>query len=339
MANREITNSISPEIPPGIPNFPESRRINHRDVSTIRKFSNSHRLPYSDFNFLSICNNNMHQGFRLSVLNESLVVKFLDYSSQDPFYSFIGGYDVEDTIPKLLKQSVDEGLEPKLKLVPEESILLEMDRLKKDYNIVEDLDNNDYIYRIADLMNMKGGDYRHQRNMCSRFIRQVPNPEVRPIFTGKNKNQDIQDVGDIFELLQTWKNQKFNEIKLYSGKEVGIEQKMGIEHEFRAIDRMLNYSKYFDMLNIGLYDGKKLVAFSFNELVDNNFAMLHFKKADTSLYNGAYQYIDCEVAKMLHEKKYKYYNWQQTLGDKGLEESKKKANPIGFVKKYTISPK
>lgn len=308
------------EIPQAIPNFPELKKINHHDLLTIKQFSENHRLPYSDFNFLSILNNNINDGFKISRLNNSLVVKFLDYTTQKPFYSFIGGYHITDTIDTLIDQSKKEGLEPKLKLVPEETILLTIEGLNQKYKIEEDIDNHDYVYKIKDLAALEGGKYKQYRNMVSRFTRE--NPDHQLIYF---KNQDTRIMLDQFQkVIKDWTNNTNNTD--------------GIKHEYRAITRMTNFAKHFNMFNVGLYIKGKLAGFSFNELIKDKFVMSHFEKADKNI-TGIYQYLDYKICQKLNEIGYQYYNWQQDLGIDGLRKSKQAANPIGFIKKYTISPK
>jgi hypothetical protein len=318
--NRQEKNHLDIETPKSVPAFPETRKISHHDFEVVKSFSESHRLPYSDFNFLSLLNNNVHEGFKISQLNESLVIRFLDYSDQKPFYSFIGGYDVEKTIDQLMEQSKKENIEPKLKLIPEETLLLSMGKLQKRFNIEEDPNNYDYVYKISDLANLEGGKFKGHRNQRSKFIRK--NPDCQIVYY---KNSDTKPMlKNLLETVHLWETPKKNTDEM--------------AHLERSITRMINYSKYFDLFNVGIYVNGKLEGFCLNELIKNKFVMSHFIRANIK-HAGIYQFFDNAMACKLDEMGYKYTNWQQDLGIPNIRQMKMDSNPIGFIKKYTVSPK
>src|SRR6185295_11781832 len=125
-----------------IPEFPKFKKLELEDKKEIEEFT-SKFPPYSDFNFVSMWSWDIRGEMRISQLQENLVVKFTDYLTGKPFYSFLGNKNTNSTVEKLLFLSKAEKLEMVLKLVPEDSVLgLDI----KKYNIVEDRDHFDYIY-------------------------------------------------------------------------------------------------------------------------------------------------------------------------------------------------
>ena len=78
------------------------------------------------------------------------------------------------------------------------------------------------------------------------------------------------------------------------------------------------------------------MAFTIDELLDDEYAIRHFMKADTS-YKGIYSYIVSESAKILLESGKKYLNIEQDLGLANLRQAKKSYRPVQFLKKYTVS--
>src|SRR6185295_15686005 len=104
--------------------------------------------PYSDFNFVSMWSWDIKGDMRICQLHGNLVVRFTDYITGEPFYSFLGNHEVNDTARQLLELSKKEGFELALKLVPEESIK-HLDNMT--FHIVEDRDHFDYIFDTKSL--------------------------------------------------------------------------------------------------------------------------------------------------------------------------------------------
>src|SRR5579872_6060880 len=75
--------------------------------------------PYSDYNFTSLWAYNISNTVSYSFLYDNLIIKFSDYISSEPFYSFLGTNHITETINQLLAKSTNEHLDEKLKLIPE----------------------------------------------------------------------------------------------------------------------------------------------------------------------------------------------------------------------------
>lgn len=85
-----------------IPEFPEFKKLELSDKKDIEQFT-SKFPPYSDFNFVSMWSWDIKGEMRVSQLNDNLVVRFTDYLTGEPFYSFLGNNKVNDTAEKLLE--------------------------------------------------------------------------------------------------------------------------------------------------------------------------------------------------------------------------------------------
>src|SRR3989344_6982684 len=124
-----------------LPEFPKFKPLELSDKQDIEKITNKFP-PYSDFNFVSMWSWDIKDEMRVSQFYGNLVVRFTDYLTGVPFYSFLGDNKVNETAEALLKLSKNEGLKPELRLVPESSI----NRLhNQQFNILEDRDHFDYI--------------------------------------------------------------------------------------------------------------------------------------------------------------------------------------------------
>lgn len=72
-----------------IPEFPQFKLIELSDKGSVEKVTQKY-LPYSDFDFISMWCWNIKGKIKISKLNNNLVVRFTDYLSGNPFFSFLG---------------------------------------------------------------------------------------------------------------------------------------------------------------------------------------------------------------------------------------------------------
>ena len=92
-----------------IPEFPQFKPIELSDKQEVEKITSQYP-PYSDFNFVSMWSWDIKGEMRLSMLNGNLVVKFNDYITGEPFYSFLGKNKLNETAEILLNLSKEEKL-------------------------------------------------------------------------------------------------------------------------------------------------------------------------------------------------------------------------------------
>src|SRR3989344_3847914 len=104
-----------------IPQFPDFKKLELKDKDEICGLTAQYP-PYSDFDFVSMWSWDFKEEIRISSLKGNLVVRFTDYITGEPFYSFLGTKEVNETTDILLNKSSEEGLTPKLKLIPEVAI-------------------------------------------------------------------------------------------------------------------------------------------------------------------------------------------------------------------------
>src|SRR5581483_484065 len=245
-----------------LPVFPDFEKLSLSHKSDVESYLQKYP-PYSDFNFLSMWSYNTEKDTIISSLNDNLVVRFRDYITNEPFYSFLGSNKVEETITSLLTKSVEEKLQPELKMVPESS-LIPIHMLQSSFFITEDQNNFDYILSIPEIAALTGDRYHTQRNFVNRFQKLHGNCTIQELDL---MNPLIE--GEILSVFYRWE-----EIKSSSREDT--------EHELTAIKRTLGDAKYFKLISVGIYNGKKLIGFIIADLNHDNNAESHFAKADTS---------------------------------------------------------
>lgn len=296
-----------------IPEFPEFKKIELSDKEDIEKFTSAYP-PYSDFNFVSMWSWDIRGEMRISQLNNNLVVRFTDYVTGKPFYSFLGNHNTNDTAEKILKLSEKEGLKIELKLVPEDSIS-ELDKLK--FKIEEDRDHFDYVLPtsiLKDFNSINSLDQRKKRAIKSLVRDHSPTIEILDI-----SNEDHQR--KIFEFI----------------KESMPDDKV-IENEFLAISRFIKGYRDPDILLMGAFVNSKLVGFCFSEILGDKFSNFHFWKADIKNYKPMYSFLLQEKAKLLSNKHNSdFLNIEQDLGIENLRKWKSSFGSQFYLKKYIVS--
>lgn len=302
-----------------LPIFPEFKRLDISDKNDIEKITLQHP-PYSDFNFTSMWLWDVKEEVMISQLNNNLIVRFTDYLTGESFYSFLGHDKVNETAEILLNFIKNEGMNPQLKLVPEESI---SSLSKEHFCIAEDMDNFDYIYDLNQISMYEGSQFMRKRNKVRRFLKTFPNSRVEILNLQKKDTQT-----DIFRLDEFWFKNK-------AGENVDSQ----ITNEAIAIKRFFQahlQGHFSEVLGIGIFLDSELIGYSIFDIIPGNrHAVSHFSKANTT-FVGVYDYFLRECAKILIDHGCTHLNYEQDLGIPGLRESKR-SFLSKFLKKTVVS--
>ncbi|EKD65553.1 MAG: hypothetical protein ACD_50C00052G0006 [uncultured bacterium] len=300
-----------------IPQYPDFKKLTLEDKKEIEKRVRQYS-PYSDFNFLSLWSYNIDDDIVISDLYGNLVVRFRDYITNEPFYSFIGINNLTKTIDSLLRKSQEEGLKPMLKLIPD----IVNKSSPKDTNrfiFEEDRDNFDYIFSVSEIAQLNGNKYHTQKNFVNRFQNLHQNFTISLLDL---LNGDVQT--QVLNVFHTWKR-----AKNYDDDHT--------QRELTALNRTLTSSSDFNLITLGIYNiEKSLIGFIIADLSEGGYAQSHFVKADIS-YPGVYYTLYFYLAKHLQAMGYEFLNNGQDLGIMGLRKSKEQWNPVVFLKKYKIT--
>ena len=303
------------EVKPVFPNF-SKLSLSHKRL--IENHTNSYP-PFSDFTFASLWTYDTQGTVELSILNNNLVVKFQDYISNEPFYSFIGSVKPIETTQILLDHSTKMKYKPQLKLIPE-TVILSDPKIERYFQITEDPDNHDYIVSAKDLASLPKKIYEKKRYSINRFARKYPHHKTQKL---ELSDQNIQN--QIINLFFKW-------------EENSKKKRRETETELIAIKKMLSAVKKLKIHGTGIFIDEKLVAFTIYEVVQNKYGMAMFEKADRK-FADIYARIAHLGAIHLQEMGVEHINFEQDLGIQGLRIAKSLWKPTHFLKKYIIKPK
>ena len=297
----------------GIPEFPKFKKLEITDQKEVDAYTATFP-PYSDFEFASLWAWDFKNEIELCWHNKNLVVKFTDYVTGQPFFSFLGETNVNETAEALINLSIFEKYDSKLMLVPQTSVE-KLDSTK--YQIEESRDHFDYIFELKRFIDFSGGKLKSRRNFLNGFLNKHPNYSMR-LLDLKEKNS----YQDIIELCNRWGENRGGQIP----------------NETKALKRFLDSADSYPYVIPSVWIDEKLVAFCIVILIPGSCANGLFAKADTS-YHGIYTLLMHEIAKELIKRNYTHLNHEQDLGIESLRQSKKAFDPIYFLKKFNISLK
>jgi len=275
-------------------------------------------LPYSDFNFVSMWSYDLKGEMRIAELNGNLVVRFSDYLTEEPLYSFIGDAKVTETAQALLELSGKEGLEQKLQLVPEVTAKLIDPGL---LSVEEERNHFDYILSLEKLGDFEQSRLNGHASFKRRFLEQYPQSEAKIL-----ELNTVEHRVEVMSLTTIWIENKAKQTKSF------------LNHLEEAVKRFLVIHDLHNqnLVSIGISLEGKLIAFTINELVNADYAVCHFMKGDNS-HKGIYSHLVSESAKALLQRGCKYVNFEQDLGLLNLRQSKKTFEPVDFLKKYSVT--
>lgn len=296
------------------PQFPQFEPLSLEQSGHIETMT-SRFHPYSDFNFTSLFSWNTNNLVAHSMHEGNLIVRFADYLTGEPVYSFLGDTNTDVTAQTILQHMKNEGMKPEIRLLPESSL----GNIHPDkFQITEDQDNHDYILSIDRLLQFQGSRLKPNRNLVTRF---------KKSYQSTTQLLDLTDLSTkkmLIEFFLSWAERK------------GLPPEQ-TANELKAMSRALDYCAHKELLGIGIFVDHELAGFTICEKLAGPYAMLHFEKANPARFVGIYQFLMQETAKILANSGCELLNYQQDLGLQGLRMCKKGFHPSHYLRKYKIS--
>jgi uncharacterized protein len=194
-----------------------------------------------------------------------------------------------------------------------------MGRKKTDiwFNITEQPEFEDYIYRTEDLAQLKGRHYVRKRNLIHQFMREYhQNGRVTV------ENLTAVNTGACMAFIEQWCQQR------------ECDQNESLTCEKNALVKTL--------LNIELIESKGIIikidgtvcALAIMSHLNERMGVLNFEKAFSTI-RGLYQFLDNECAKRLFAG-YEFINKECDMNIAELAQSKKSYYPLQRIKSYRL---
>lgn len=246
------------------------------------------------------------------ILNDNGIFVSADFTDTPVFCYPIGNGDKKSTINKLIEYTKSYGITLEFFGLTEK----DKDELNflfpKQFEISEERDFFDYLYKSEDLANLVGRKYHSKKNHVSYFEKTF-DWKYEPIT--KDNIEQCALLNEHWERLNREKNPE----------EIGDEN--------LAIKKALE--NYFDLDFEGgiLTIQGEAVAFTFGERLNDNTFCTHVEKAYGNI-RGAYQMINREFARQLMDR-YEFINREEDTGSEGLRRAKLSYQPHRLIIKYS----
>jgi hypothetical protein len=209
----------------------------------------------------------------------------------------------------------EETPEPTCRMirVPEELAILWREELGCE--LTEAREHWDYLYSVEELAALSGNRFHKKKNLVNQFVKKND-------YSYHTMTTDC--VEHALALQEAW----------CEWRDCESSETLAAEND--AIFRVLsNWDRLHGAYGGVIEVGPVQVAYTVAEKLTEDTVVIHFEKARTE-YKGAYQAIN----KLFLENDangFTVVNREQDLGDAGLRKAKESYNPIGYLKKYTVS--
>ena len=249
-----------------------------------------------------------------AVVNDTLVMRVRSIDGRIGFTCPLGK-DINGTLELVKEYCKENDLRPEFYSVGESRVKY----IEEVFGCIEsdyDEDWMDYLYNADDHTNMQGKRFHKIKNRINRFkklysdyVFEKITPDnivaARAFYEGYSRHTDKES--------DTFREE---------------EQKV-----FEVFEHYDEYGIFGALLRIE----DKVIGMAMGEIV-NDTLFVHIEKADVN-YDGVYQVIVQEFAKMYAVGEVKFINREEDCGDEGLRRSKQSYRPVDMLKKYSVKAK
>jgi uncharacterized protein len=243
-----------------------------------------------------------------------LIIIMQPQDSQPYGFQPVGSGDKQAAVELLLDELTGRSPEASLCRVDERFVARHVDTDR--YDVIEDRDNNDYVYLARELIELPGNRFHKKRNHVNKFIKSYAF-EYRPL---------DQDLVECFLRLQ----EDWCELK-------NCEEDQDLFDEDRAVYEALIHMEELDFRGGAILIDSRVEAFSLGEHLNPDTVVIHIEKANPRI-PGLYAAINqrfCQEAWM----EATYINREQDLGVAGLRKAKESYHPHRMIRKFRVTRK
>lgn len=297
------------------PKFPDFRKFSANDNEAYVRYYSQLDAPYSDFSIDDIYIwLNYHHDLEVSELHGNIIFRFTNIIDRDTFYySLVGISNIENTINGLRQVT------QKLAYVPECTAKL-IDKIRDpQIEIIEDVNNRDYVYNVDYLLALQGKPYENLRRRINHFKRSYPDTRVHQF--------NLEDTSDIRTIQTTIGNWSQRETTARNDPE---------GWEFNAITAHLNLATQLPVQAYGLYINDQLANINIFHLPPHkDWLIFNHIKCDYD-YKDIYGYAFYSLFLVAQSQGIKWVNFEQDLGIEGLRRIKTFFRPAQYLQRYTV---
>ena len=264
----------------------------------------------SDYSFLNLWG--WSEEYNLSWAWDQDLVWIHQRLPEECMWAPVGQWDAVDW-PRRFK---DNGPLPALfTRVPEFLANIWSEELGDKIQIEEERGNWDYLYRVEDLIELKGKRYHKKKNLVNQFNRKY---DFTYLPFGANMVEQAMAMQTDW---CTWRDCESSDV---------------LSSENRAIFKILtDWKQLAGLFGGALVADGSMVAYTVAEALTGDMLLIHFEKGDTQ-YKGVYQAIN-QMFLANSAAQYTFVNREQDLNDEGLRKAKLSYHPVDYQRKYRVN--
>lgn len=171
---------------------------------------------------------------------------------------------------------------------------------------------SDYLYRVENLISLKGDTLRKKQNHINYFLNNYN------FIVEKISEENLMEIRNFYQ-------------KWYQAK---IPNNPTLIYEFDGMQTILRHFKELGLDGIAIRINGEIVAFSFGERINNKVAFIHAEKADPAI-RGLYPFINREML-IAYYQEVLWVNRADDAGLEGLRRAKRSYDPSFLVQKYYV---
>ncbi len=229
------------------------------------------------------------------------------------FFPPVGEGNIIECFQRLLRYLDEKGLPPKIARVPE-ALVTQIDWKASGMKAELDRSQCDYIYRVQDLVELKGRKYHRKRNHIKQFQENYSFQYI-PL--------TLEWVPQCLQLQAEWCDLR------------DCDANPGLHNESLATREAFTHFEELGVKGGAILINGKVEAFTLGDPLNRETIVIHIEKANPA-YDGLYPTINQAFLK--HEGAgFAYVNREQDLGEEGLRKAKESYFPVQMVNKYTLT--
>lgn len=290
------------------------------DKEIIEKYIDKSKLDSYEYLFSSLYMWRKLNNIKYAVLDDVLIIE-KNEEGKGTFYAQFFGYKKDN-----LTSIIDELIKRNLEFTDRDYLFGDVgdefvDDLKKytdfSIDIVEDIDDSEYIYNTQDLIELKGKKYHSKKNHVNSFLKTY-SYDIKTI-----NNENVKS--NCMDLLHKW----HEEVAVTVDKEMLM--------EIDAIKDLFRELHFFDLNSIAIYVDGDLAGFAVGEKVNDRMALIHVERGEIA-YKGIYAFLNKQFLVESFQDT-EFVNRQEDTGNEGLRKAKKSYHPEKMIKKYLVKLK
>lgn len=293
-----------------LPQYPDFKQLDlsHKDIFEEAFKKNPPQI--SEYTFSNLYSWRKHYNFSISQLKDFIILKS-EYDRQIHFFPPIS-INGDNLKTQEITKIILKDFKAVFTRMPEDikNILSNDDW----FFIKPDPDYFDYVYKIKDLVELKGPNYDGKRNLIKKFKSVYEYKYFKITKAHKDECLDFQE---------RWcREKKCAEVP-------------GLEDEDQALREMLINFDNFNLTAAAVKIDSKIYGLAIAQPLNKNTLVMHILKAFPEM-TGLYQFVVNEfLAKEAGA--FEYVNFEEDMGIEGLRKAKLSYHPSFMVKKYTIT--